>query len=88
MFSDSPRLDFQDCFQTVRGWIFGTVLDSLGLNLQMFLGSLGLNFVTVLGSLGTDFRIVISPCLLFLCVIAKKMNNMLVVVNSCKYMLG
>ena len=32
-----------------------------------------------LGSPGTDFQTVIGPCVLFLFVIAKKMNNMLVV---------
>ena len=43
----------------------------LGLNVEMlglFSGSLGLNFWTVIGL-----------CVLFLCVITEKMNNMLVV---------
>ena len=43
---------------------------------------LGLNigiFGTVFGQLGTEFRTVIGLCVLFLCVVAKKMNNMLVV---------
>ena len=43
----------------------------LGLNVGMF--------GTVFGQSGTEFRTVIGLCLLFLCVIARKMNNMLVV---------
>ena len=41
---------------------------------------LGLNvgtFGAVFGQSGTEFHIVIRLCVLFLCVIAKKMNNML-----------
>ena len=30
--SDSPGLDFQDCFRTVRKWVLGTVLGSLDPN--------------------------------------------------------
>ena len=43
---------------------------------------LGLNvgiFRTVFGQSRTEFRTVIRLCVLFLCVIAEKMNNMLVV---------
>ena len=32
----------------------------------------------VFGQFGTDFRTIIGLCMLFLCVIAGKMNNMLV----------
>ena len=48
-----------------------------------------LNFGTVLGSPRTDFWTVSGPCVLFfLCVVARKMNNMLVVCISCCYMLN
>ena len=43
---------------------------------------LGLNigiFWTIFGQSKTEFWTVIGPCVLFLCVIAKKINNMLVV---------
>ena len=43
---------------------------------------LGLNvgiFGTVFGQSQIEFRTVIGLCVLFLCVIARKMNNMLVV---------
>ena len=43
----------------------------LGLNVEIFR--------TVFRQSETDFQTVIGPCVLFLCVIAKKMNNMLVV---------
>ena len=43
----------------------------LGLNVGMF--------GTVFGQSGTKFQTVIGLCMLFLCVIAGKMNNMLVV---------
>ena len=43
----------------------------LGLNVEIF--------GTVLGQSGTEFRTVIGLCVLFLCVITGKMNNMLVV---------
>ena len=36
-------------------------------------------FWTIFGQFGIEFRTVIGLCVLFLCVIAKKMNNMLVV---------
>ena len=43
----------------------------LGLNVGMF--------GTIFEQSGTEFRTVIGLCVLFLCVIAGKMNNMLVV---------
>ena len=47
---------------------------------------LGLNvgiFGTIFIQSETEFWAVIRLCVLFLCVIAKKMNNMLVVWKSC-----
>ena len=37
------------------------------------------NFGTIFDQSGIEFRTVIGLCVLFLCVIAEKMNNMLVV---------
>ena len=39
-----------------------------------------------LGSPRTDLRIIIGSCVLFLHVVTKKMNNMLVVCKLCYYM--
>ena len=36
-------------------------------------------FGTVFGQSGTEFRTVIGLCVLFLCVVVEKMNNILVV---------
>ena len=40
-----------------------------------------------MGNPGTYLRPVIGPCVLFLHVVSKKMNNMLVVCKLCYYML-
>ena len=50
--------------------------------MQFSLKILGLNvgrFGTIFGQFGIEFQTVIGVCVLFLCVIDGKMNNMLVV---------
>ena len=80
LFSNSPELNFLDCLRTVHNLIFETVLDNPGMNFGTIFGKSRTEILGLfLGSLGTDFQTVISPCMLFLFVIAKKMNNMLVV---------
>ena len=67
--------NFWDCFGQ-----FGTEL------LDCFWAIQNCIFRTILGSPGTDLRAVICSCVLFLHVVAKKMNNMLVVCKLCCYM--
>ena len=43
--SDSPGLDFWDCFQTVRNWVLGTVLDSPRLNYRTVFRQSGTEFL-------------------------------------------
>ena len=73
LFSNSPELNFLDCFQTVQNLIVGTVLDNPGMNFGTIFGQSRTEILGLfLGSLGTNFRTVISPCVMFLFVIAKK----------------